>query len=413
MTVPFPMFTHNWVLNLIEFFMFYFIVSNIVDVKTKKAIEALSFKMMALGLIHSTIIATSWVILERHYLQTALSYNAVFLLTLFIVKHHQRNKISLGDTIVVYFIQSIVGYILITPAFIIVSLLGYNENVTNFLTFVLGLTTVMFVCSYADLNKLFLFITRSLMVKFALVILFILISHFVIMFSFFGFGLGYLALFLIVTLLSLIGLGYISKSAYEYTEVMPEQIHDVKKLLNSLQIQAKRATSMEELKTSISEVVNLVGIQVLEEDKVVDESFESFTLETVEQIRQDKGKHAIVVTDIQYFENRKGISDTVIAYILGVLLDNAIETLTKKPIYVDLFVSEYVLSIKVKNESNLKESELEKIMKKGYSSKRKVGRGFGLPKLKRIVESKGGRLLAEQAIHEEEGVNYLTLTVHL
>jgi sensor histidine kinase regulating citrate/malate metabolism len=120
------------------------------------------------------------------------------------------------------------------------------------------------------------------------------------------------------------------------------------------------------------------------------------------------------VTKIKYFESHKTIDDIEIAYMLSVLLENAIETLTNKPIFVEVLCSENRVLIKVENDTKEKtQDELNNMLLKNHSTKGKVGRGFGLAKLDTFVQKHHGNIEITQAYHNEQQVNYLTIMVYI
>ena len=51
------------------------------------------------------------------------------------------------------------------------------------------------------------------------------------------------------------------------------------------------------------------------------------------------------------------------------------------------------------------------MLTKNYSTKRSVGRGFGLVKLKKLVEKKKGKLSIFQEFNNKEQVNYLSVII--
>ena len=107
--------------------------------------------------------------------------------------------------------------------------------------------------------------------------------------------------------------------------------------------------------------------------------------------------------------------------ILGILLDNAIEALSKdieatdndsaKGIRLSIQETESELELMVANTSaHFEEDMTEHFFEAGYSSKGK-GRGIGLSKLKRMVHERQGEIVVSN--EQWEGRNYLTFVIRM
>jgi len=74
--------------------------------------------------------------------------------------------------------------------------------------------------------------------------------------------------------------------------------------------------------------------------------------------------------------------------------------------------SEHFVAIKVSNEAKHKQqAELDSMLKRGVSSKGKIGRGFGLAKLKQAVKKYKGTISITQEINHKEKANYLSVLI--
>ena len=122
---------------------------------------------------------------------------------------------------------------------------------------------------------------------------------------------------------------------------------------------------------------------------------------------------AILKTDITYIEQNPRVSLSLSLEMLATLLDNAIETGTRKPIEVYFFMAYEEIEICVSNESeHLFPDDFNNMFSKGYSTKGEQ-RGYGLPNLAKDVEKIDGDFEVQLSYHEEYKCNYLTMTIHV
>jgi signal transduction histidine kinase len=283
---------------------------------------------------------------------------------------------------------------------------------------VIATLACLFILDKIDLNKFFIFINYRLALKIAIYITSLITLLFIIFFTIHSPNLTQVYIPLIVlVILVIIGLVYALKAAHQYEIVAPEKYHDLKKILTLLNLNAEDAQTVDELKEMIDTTIKLMGIQIAknESQKSEDEpeDFEAFIRTAIQSIKLNYQSSVEINTNIQFFEPHKNVNAMNISYMLGILLENAIETGPKHPILVDILSTEHILMIKVANEAELKRSqELENMFSKGYSSKGKIGRGFGLPNLAKFVDSYQGQITITQEMNVEFQTNYIVFMLN-
>lgn len=102
--------------------------------------------------------------------------------------------------------------------------------------------------------------------------------------------------------------------------------------------------------------------------------------------------------------------------MLGVLLDNAIDSGTKKVIIIKVHVSERYIQISVSNEYKRKSTDdFESMFQERYTTKQQDNNthGYGLSNLSRVVHSFGGEIQLEYSYNKEQERNYLTFTIDI
>ena len=408
----------QFIINFLEFSIIYVIVNNIIDFKFKEAIEKISVKTITVGLLYALIISTSWMTLGNGYLQATISICIGLLCMVFIIKINNRINVGIENLIIIFSMTYLIGNIFWRLSAIPFIFFNLNQHMGDLLAFILAFTVTLIVCIKFDFNNLLIYITRNVLVKLMMFVLALILVIIHATLSSLRYNLNgeieYLVLIFLLATVCLVGMIFALKNVYYYTETLPDSIHDIKNMLLILRIKTEEATSLNQLKLIYNQTIDLIGIEMASNILIsTDNDFEGFILRTIENFKLQKGSNVEVITNIDYYEDRHGIADVTTAYMVTSLLENAIETGTKNPIYVGLFVSVNQMYIQVKNESKLKDEDIEKIMKKGYSTKGSIGRGLGLAKLKKLVESEGGKITAEQDFHETHRVNYLAITIRI
>ena len=121
-----------------------------------------------------------------------------------------------------------------------------------------------------------------------------------------------------------------------------------------------------------------------------------------------------VVTKIDFYWENRMVGPFMMIYMLGILLDNAFDTNTKKPLLVKVCVAAHELEITVKNASEHKSWEgMDQMFEEGVSSKNGGKHGYGLPNLSKIVKSYNGMIYVSCDYDETYASHYLNITVSI
>jgi sensor histidine kinase regulating citrate/malate metabolism len=120
-----------------------------------------------------------------------------------------------------------------------------------------------------------------------------------------------------------------------------------------------------------------------------------------------------LILDIKWYGKHANVPIATMMKMLGTLLDNAMATKTKKPIFVRMTVVNSILEITVENESDDKSPiEIDDMFNEGYSTK-KGSRGYGLPNLAKSVKNYHGDIITSCEYRNEYKAYYLSLTVEI
>jgi len=404
----------GWVLNLLDFIMLYIVTNSLLGYRSNDAFKKISLRIALFALAYGLAMGTV------AYFTDVRIHHVIFIILLLVVVHvivKKIARISFPDKVLIVVFHYIIGNVAIVLAFLLVYLLNLgeiSEIPRSLFMYTLATGAIFLLCLKIDLNKLFIFVSRKVLIK---LMFFSLTLFFVFLIVIISFNIDYVlehGILVVVLMTISINCLYLTlKSAHEYMEVMPNTYHDTKELLAILNNKLEDINDVEEMKSVYKKVMSLMELKVTPEVNPNHENeFESFILKTVESIKDDKVIQVPIAVDIDYYEPHPIVDDVEIAYILGILFKNAIETMTNKPILVDVMSSKHAVLIKVANEAKHKsKEELEAMLMKNYSTKKSVGRGFGLAKLKKLVEKREGKLSIFQEFNHQEQVNYLSVMI--
>jgi len=432
----------SFVISGLEGVHCYFITNNLIGNKVKHAFNTFSLKDAFLVFSHAFVsLATLYFFANAIQLAEVIpvyrqltifgvlvGFTKIILFMIVINVVKKRNSSTTVDEVVlIFFIYFFLNQIFSTMAVIPVAAINFLLN--QFLRLVFLCTshiifTMLFlwILDKVDMNKFFVFVAHRLALKiaiFAISIIALVAAFFVLVVTI---GVSHATIRTIIPLgliviLLIVGFARTLRSAHQYEVVVPERYHDMKRILTLLNLKAENAQTVDELKEMIGATIQLMDIKVAkpEPQKSDDEpeDFEAFIKNAIDSLKLNHRSDVQINTAIQYFESHKNVSAMNISYMLGTLIENAIETGTEYPILVDILSTEHVLFIKVANEADAKDQqELYNMLSKGYSTKEKVGRGFGLAKLKKLVESHQGNIIVTQEMNPAVQANYIAFTLN-
>ena len=401
----------NLGVNFLEFWICYFVVCALLGFKSVEAVKKLSFKIGGFALGYTLFLG----VLSQ--LLTGIQYQAVYVLVMIILIHflskQLKIRVSRTDTILIYLLLYLIPHVVVIPSLLIFSSFDFSSVIVSISTFGVTLVGLFLLFSFIDLTLLYKLVTEKFIVK---LIIFILFAMFVVSFAVFNFNTAlmneYIWLFIVLIVIATNGLYYMFKFAHEYMNVMPHKYHDVRKILALLNSKISDIDDPDAIKT-VEQVMELLNIESIPKKEIsieVKNSFEVLMHETIAFIQQENNSTTEIISDIEYDLPHPVADDVIIAYLLGILLENAIQTMTRKPIYVDVYSTDCFVAIKVSNEAKHHEKErLEAILNQGSSTKAQIGRGFGLIKLKQAVKKYKGKVSVSQA--QRGKINYLSVLV--
>ena len=436
----------SFVISGLEAVHCYFITNNLVGNKVNQAFKIFSIKDAILVAFHAAFSLITLYFFSSQYAQALpnawqLAILGVLVgittIILFMVVTHvvktKNSSTTVDEVVLIFFIFFILN--LIISALALMPVVGTIEFLIDrylrliFLctSYIIFTMLFLWILDKIDLNKLFVFVAHRLALKiliFAVSLISLLAIFFILIFSIEDFTdirsiqtIQIITSFGILLILLIIGLVRTLKSAHQYEVVVPERYHDMKRILTLLNLKAEDTQTVDELKDVITSTIELMDIKTAkpESQKADDEpeDFEAFIKKAIDALKLNHKSTVEITTSIQYFEPHKNVTAMDISVLLGTLLENAIETGTEYPILVDILSTEHVLFIKVANEAEPKDpQELYNMLSKGYSTKEKVGRGFGLAKLKKRVENHQGNIIITQEMNPTMQANYITFTLN-
>ena len=402
----------NWGINLLEFWIIYFVACALLGFKSVEALKKLNLKIIGFAFLYGFGMGTSahlWPDLRHHAVGVV-----VMILTIRFLSKQFRLRLSKIDLVLVYFLLYIISQAAVIPIFILVSSFNWSVFTISFSTFVGSVLMLFLLFTVLDLSWLYKLVAQKFIVK---LIIFTLFAIFVISFIIINFEPGEIGeniwLFLILFVMAASCLHYLFRFAHNYMNIMPEKYHDVRKILSLLNSEMKYITDIDEMKRAYQSVMQLMNIEIEAKKEINTDAknkFENILLETIAFIRQDNN-HTTKINHKFTFESEHPVVDrTKIAYFLGTLLENAIQTMTRKPIYIDIYSSDLFVVIKVSNEAKFQQKkQLKAMFSSNHSTKGKIGRGFGLLKLNQAVKKYNGEIDMSQEFQYKENTNYLSI----
>lgn len=174
--------------------------------------------------------------------------------------------------------------------------------------------------------------------------------------------------------------------------------HDFKNHLNTLYGLAE-VTEGEELREEIKSYIKSLNSSLRDVDRII--HIKNSIISAVIYSKQNKAEDKKInfIYNIREADIEFPLEDYELSEILNNLLDNAFEAVEvsqgkSREVYLEIGSEEGRKYIEVGNSGEyIAPENIEKLFTKGYTTKKEDGHGYGLYNVKRIVESRNGRIL--------------------
>jgi len=276
---------------------------------------------------------------------------------------------------------------------------------------ILTLITVIILCRFFPFNNCFRFMEEQLPLKLTAFTL-IFISLATVFYFNFSYDVPYFIFWSGILVAYLVAILQISARIIYVRHTIPLKHNDtyhttLGKLIKAYQEEDMEQieTLKEELDTNFNNHFELDGFQL------------GKTLENINAFidRKQCDITTEIKHDIRYRQDHSRVGIEAIVKLLSILLDNAIESKTNRPIVVDLGVNESHVQLSVKNEFKLEDPEgINRIlMIDGYTTKKVNQRGYGLTNLHLELKKLGGELTTSYNYNQDGKAYYLNMMINI
>lgn len=389
-------------INCMDFIMFYFLTHNLIEKKLE-----ISKKIVLLGIICG--ISTG---ILAYYLDVSL-YKLIVTLNMFILLEYISKK-RIYELLIMYEIMFVYMSFLQIILLIFIGNIPLEQAYVLLLIQTLILLIVVLLHKKIPLYKIFNIIQKQILLQ-----LLFFIGNLIILMTMWYYSFDYVNMqldtlyTLLLFIIALFGSYQALKNIFFYTNRVPTQLHDVKNILMGLYISSHSTEDIKIIRKELNKSLEIIGIDMHIEDVQVNEHKNNMLL-FIDQIRDKYHSPARLDSDIEFYEDNIKIARSVILYMLGVLLDNAIESGTKKDIYIKIRVASNYLLVSVANEYERKSTDdFDKMFQVKYSTKSNQLSGYGLPNLSKVVEKHGGEIQVEYTYNKQQVSNYLKISIEI
>jgi len=328
------------------------------------------------------------------------------------------------DLILIYkitqekYVKNLLGYgifivvltVIQLPTILILELLITEQQILFLIAQLLTLIVLMIIYWKVPIDKLYRFMCRQYWLQLVIAIVsFLLVG---LMF-YWSFEYSILSIGVVTTILiaMLIVIYQIGRKVVYLTYTVPSKMHDFRNRIHGKMLKAYQEGDHTRIAV-YHEIYEENGFQ-MEADKLhlgkTTENIVSF----IETKKEEHHFNAEIIHDINYYKDHLKIGIEVIIKCMGILLDNALESGTDKPIIVELDTGMGHIRLYVRNEFQLTDPEaIERIFTgDGYTTKKAHGRGYGMGNLHREVTKCGGKIVDSYGYNEVGKSYYLTIGV--
>jgi len=399
------------VISILDIGILYYLVHNIssprnkwLSVKDQRKRPSLNLKVISFGIVYGIIIGYFGYLFAEEIL-----FRAIGIILLWSIIKFMTNE-TWGNVIIIYTITFLSLTAIQTITILPMQTLGmpivYMALISQFIGFVVCIVLYKSISLY----KVFIFIkNKFLWIHFAILTPFIILMSVAIYYFSSRAEELFILLILIIISLTIIMGGYIT---IQYVKKLGVKFHHMESLLEGLDYLVKTINDPEEIQRHYVDTLKRIEFEIPENDFQPD-NHEANIIEFIDNKRISRQAKMQIVKNIKFYWRNRNVSLPMMIYMLGTLLDNAFDTKTKKPLFVDIVVAAHKLEIAVSNASDKKSPiEIAQMFDEGATTK-KGNHGYGLPNLSRIVKSYNGDIAVNCDYRKEYKCHYLTLTVRI
>jgi len=391
-----------WVVLLV-----YFVTNNFYGFKL--SIAARTIKLLpAVGVLAIYLLLQLMIALVVTTASYQLLISINLLIPIMIIVERKKANLALDGIALTWFLAQALICLLLIPLLVTLVSSAPIMIIYSFTTAI-----AMLLCQKLDFNKPMVLILRQTIFKTItclLAIVFLLIALTIVEIN------GLVEYSLIVgTVITpiVISLTRIISTAHQDTAVTPNKFHDAKKLMMLLDIKTAEEANIEILKAMLAESIELMNLQLPAPEPTTasakDKKFETFINRTIESMKVDKKTNTKIISNIEFIDTYNGINIIKLAYIIWLLLEYAIDTLTKRPIYIDITSTKASILIQLSYEyqSSKNYHHLQEYFIDSEPVQSKIVSNFNLSKLKSLVDEYDGKLTITKNNDLKKQVNYL------
>ena len=387
------------IINIIDVVMIFLLSHAIVKKK-----PVLTVKKVLIGVAYALILGIVTTVFESGYIHRIVA-TVLALLIIYLIMKKPFSSVVLGYAIfwAIVFIQ--------LPFGIIFQSIGIEGVALFSIIQILTLITVIILCRFFPFNNFFRFLEEHLVLKLVFFILAFICLAAAFYFNF-EYNMPLLIFWTGMLAIMLIAICKISSRVIYLKHTIPLRQNDAYHTILGLLIKAYQendVTQIEALKKELEAnhdvYFELDGFQMGKTTENIIAFIESRRADIKTEIKYD----------IRYRQEHSRVSIDVIIKLLSILLDNAIESKTNKPIVIDLGVSSNHIQLSVRNEFKLTDPEgINRIlMIDGYTTKKVKQRGYGLTNLHLELKQISGEMTTSYSYNQDGKAYYLNMMINI
>jgi len=384
-------------MNLCDLMAIYFLSTKLV-----KRLIMIDLKNIMIAILYAVIFGIFHYLTDRSAIYQILAATAQFIII------YSNIKRSFESSLIIFGLS----YSMLTLFEILLELISLSFALDLFAAIpTLAVILAIFTYKLAPINKLFDFIEKHLLLKLVIFILAFIVTLIVLFYNIsFSGNIWFILAGIGLMIAFFISLWAIGREIYRLTYLKPLSEHDLKISFYGSLIKAYKEEDHQQI-----EILEKMGKKnsfdlgfdfQLGKAKENILEFIHFKLSTYEQ-------EVEIISDIAYHKDHHTVGIDILVKLLGVLLENALESGTKKPVIINFRVDLGNINIEVSNEYHLTAPDaIYRMFDHGFSTKG-AGRGFGLDNLNRAVKAFGGEVLTSHDFNKTMATDYLTLSIEI